>query len=123
MENIIKKAIEGGWKQEYKDHKLKKQYKQPHYWAEKDNVSSKIDVKYMVLDPLFWQALGKACGWEEKTRTYFCWGCNTGEVQRRHEACQCLYKETWKYHALLFYEINLTEGWKKAVEYLQKITK
>lgn len=64
-----------------------------------------------VCDPLFWRALGKACGWERKA----------------HE-CKCDSREDiWEdeeiTYALRFHEINLTEGWDTAVKYLEDLIK
>ncbi len=74
METIIKKAIEGGYVHNYD-----------------------LPGKLMLLDPLFWQALGKACGWNPHKKI--------SDVD-------------WIDHALRFHKINLTQGWDKAVEYL-----
>lgn len=63
MEKAIKTAIEGGWKPEYADHKIHKAYRRAGSWAKKGNTSSFIDWGHAFLDPLFWQALGKAMGW------------------------------------------------------------
>lgn len=81
MENIIKKAVEGGY-----HHTLAIQGKQ---------------YTYLVCDPIFWQALGKSCGWREEPAL----------------------KQNWEFIALSFHEINLTEGWDKAVKYLEDLIK
>ncbi len=71
----------------------------------------------IILDPLFWQALGKALGWDIAV----CEHC--GKCWRRKEKC-AIYQEfggvlePWLYHALRYYELNLTGGdtekfWKK----------
>jgi len=83
MENIIKKAIEGGYTWE---------------------VRGTVTRSEAILDQLFWQALGKACGWSEFYRE------ETG------------YSE-WLHNAIKFHEINLTQGWDKAVEYLEDLIK
>jgi hypothetical protein len=63
----------------------------------------------MYLDPLFWQSLGKACRWEEpKPRFQF-------DSDNSHK--------DWKSNALRFHEINLAEGWSKAVEWLENLIK
>lgn len=100
MENIIKKAIEGGYE-------LGKFTIDNHEKGESYNYYS--DGNYIVtLDPLFWQALGKACLWNRYS----------GNVSHKgimdftfEDGCTTCY-------ALRFHEINLTEGWDKAVEYL-----
>jgi hypothetical protein len=53
MEQAIKKAIEGGWRDRF----LSKNHK---------NTEAILVQWDALLDPLFWQALGKALGWEEK---------------------------------------------------------
>lgn len=47
---------------------------------------------------IFDHDFAKAVYGDEKTKTSTCWGCNTGEVQRRHQACQCRYEIAWKHH-------------------------
>ena len=83
MENIIKKAIEGGWSTSYVS-----------------LYSGKYYEKY-VLDPLFWQSLGKACGWH-----------HVGTIPEN---------EPFVYIALNFHEKNLTIGWDSAVEWLEEL--
>ena len=100
MENIIKKAIEGG-------------YVYP-------NVSKTTD-KFMKTDsmnPLFWQSLDKACGWEGRQSDMvdafaYTMSARTGKIP----------KTVWQRNALKFHEINLTEGWDKAVEWLNGLIK
>ena len=90
MENIIKKAIEGGW------------VNVKGATEEQIKVVLEVELKNpyrIVCDHLFWQALGKACRWN--------W----------------LDKRNWKYFAIHFHEINLTQGWDKAVEYLEDLIK
>lgn len=101
METIIKKAIEGGYDKYFK-----------RYDEEADYTlqgAGEILVKRAVLDPLFWQALGKVCGWE---------GHSPADVT----SGECEYMGDWIGNGITFHEINLTEGWEKAVEYLQQIT-
>lgn len=50
MENAIKKAIEGGFNPTFGDEMMYKKYE---------------DVSRILLDPLFWQALGKQQGWNK----------------------------------------------------------
>lgn len=137
MKDILKKAYEGGWtpkgmkEREVRD--IDGELVGMHY--QKDVSEFEI-----VCDPLFWQALGKACGWKrwfEMTSN----GCNTEEPEiilgdrgneygysfdgDDKEDFSLAQKATpeWKYRALRFHEINLTEGWEKAVEYLEDSTK
>lgn len=71
------------------------------------------------LDPLFWQALGKASGWNSGVGY-------DGEIKKWYEnqviSTQFISQEPCVYEALRFHEINLTEGWDKAVAYLLSIT-
>ncbi len=90
MEEIIKIAIEGGWK---------------------DKDFPNLDPQYMgdlyriiVCDPLFWQALGKASGWDKMIP-------------------MMAKDQWWLLDALRFHEINLTEGWDKAVAYVKETTR
>jgi hypothetical protein len=63
MEEVIKKAIKGGWKPaEYRE-RSHFRTRGRHRWN-KNTVSSSITTHEILLDPLFWQALGKALGWE-----------------------------------------------------------
>lgn len=94
MEPIIRKAIQGGY----------------HHWHLEDylqNVKpfSHFSIHEFVCDPLFWEALGKACWWDS-TKEYI-------------EFDGFL----WLKNALRFHEINLTEGWDKAIIYLSGVTK
>lgn len=99
MESIIKKAIEGGW-----SHKAPKEVKEFYF-------------KDIFLDPLFWQALGRACGWDSGCNICSTFECNN---PREHLTEKHIYPHI--NYALRFHEINLTEGWDKAVEYLQEKT-
>lgn len=86
MEPIIKKAIEGGWKPKefIKNYVL--------------NVGDRTFILDSPFDdPLFWQALGKACGWEKE------------------------YENKWMDIAHEFYAHNLVEGWSLAVKYLEDL--
>lgn len=104
MEKIIKKAIEGGF----------------NWWGYEPDAAVRTDVWYQsraVLDPLFWQALGKACEW--KKRAY-------SEVIGRksyfsREDIEPTVVEDWLYYAHQFHEINLTENFEAAIKYLEGI--
>lgn len=100
MQNIIQKAIEGGWKPEGYDFADK-----PLSW--KVQALDKVKFKErFVCDPSFWQALGKACPFKFI------------RVGNPVDGYKTDYRE-----ALEFHRINLTEGWDKAVEYLNQIIK
>lgn len=90
-----------------------------------------------ILDPFFWQALGKSCGWKQ-THTMF--NCANDNCEYRNDAdlessldgycTRCGVKRTpfekdykhWLIKAKSFHEINLTEGWEAAIKYLEGIT-
>jgi hypothetical protein len=94
MKKIINKAIEGGYETN------------THFLNSEDD--TKRLFRWCVLDPLFWQALGKSCGWEQSNDFY---KLGQGRIYN------------WHYYALEFHEINLIEGWDKAVEYLKDLIK
>lgn len=52
-----------------------------------------------VLDPLFWQALGKALGWD-----------NGGYYHHYPDNFSRFWQTEWLYHALHYHELNLTGG-------------
>lgn len=92
METIIKKAIEGGYPDER--------------YGEEDTA---------VLDPLFWKALSKACGWAENMYT--------GKMVHDPQDGYGIPEENprWLFEAKQFHEINLTHSWDAAVSYLAGI--
>ena len=96
MENIIKKAIEGGY------NGVSHQNQKGRWTGAR--VLSLDDMAWVVLDPLFWQALAQTQfkGWGDVPSENFC---------------------GWLYNAQEFYRINLTQGFDKAVEYLEEIIK
>ncbi len=95
MKEIIEKAIEGGYKYRGGD----------------------ITLRTWCLDPLFFRALGKACGWNM--------GDRSESVEFRNEHGKDLVKGYFnsqaEYFALRFHEINLTEGFDAAVDYLKTL--
>lgn len=95
MKNIIKKAIEGGWDR-----------RNMRFYAD-ENGTWDYCYEIAILDHLFWQALGKACRWEKFEEGY--------DIEGDYTKI-----ETWKSNALQFHEINLTEGFNKAVEWLEE---
>lgn len=86
METVIKKAIEGGY-----------------FPAESWIGGNDPDTGDYFMDSNFWQALGRACGWEEKNISQ--------------------HSEAWYQNAITFHQYNLTQGFDKAVEYLKELTK
>lgn len=112
MENIIKKAIEGGLYEKYLPEIT---INNDGLWinftaGDNDRVLHQSDI---ILDPLFWQALGKSC--VEKRR----WRRDLRENGREGLPDT----PAWLFHAKHFHEINLTEGWSKAVAYLEGLIK
>lgn len=103
MENIIRKAIEGGWKWRKSKVSLIKRGKELRF--QHDGYTEAVDENAIVLDPLFWKALGKAC-WDNKHKDH-----NQNYITGYYLM-----------HGITFHQINLLEGWDKAVEYLKKVT-
>lgn len=68
METAIKKAIEGGWKKHfYFSHFNNNEVALGDIRKDSENNPCfYIDKHQILLDSLFWQALGKAEGWSEK---------------------------------------------------------
>lgn len=112
MENIIKKAIEGGY-----NHQSLKSFS--HMLS--------------VLNPLFWQALGKACGWKgDKIR--MCNGCGVAlrvnenpDMNGQHggkNGCGSdiiEYEGQWLIEWHRFIDNIAEKGWDKAVEWLNDL--
>ena len=106
MENIIKKAIEGGYV-------LPKRVPIGYFSNGKfktaiGNVPSLTD---FVCDLSFWQALGKACGW-----------ATDREIKTPRLGNNIKIMGAWIHNAEMFHRINITEGWDKAIKYLEKLT-
>lgn len=100
MEKIIQKAIEGGYNNDATRDLL-------------EDFAKKIYARYdtyciIVCDPLFWQALGKACGW-------------VGVEMAMSGGHSKVVDTEWQQNALEFHKINLYEGWNKAISYLESI--
>lgn len=86
MEEAIKRALKGGWN----DTDYAFTSKEPPYEGVECQIGEwQYDVK-VFLDPLFWQALGKAEGWEEKT--YYEINCQARNYQTYEETSEI----TWK---------------------------
>ncbi len=82
MNEAITKAIEGGWN--------------PKGLQPKRPVNSAYikalmltHGKSILLDPLFWQALGKAEGWAKDQRAYPCTDCGTVGVMDYNHMMSC----------------------------------
>lgn len=146
MEKIIKKAIEANYdfeKSEYdglvpqlkfshNEFRMHKEYKvlmvrAVYLQPDGQTCASWVRFKEMckrktnqfVLDSLFWQALGKACGWTRR-------GHNRNEDELINKGMIVAHEDNtrdeWCFHALVFHEINLTEDWDKAINYLKEVT-
>ena len=145
METIIKKSIEGGYRAiihcdkevefgganagRFEKNGLETMHGDS-IWTFKHNGSSfSQQHSITVLDPLFWQALGKACGWGEEMYA------NEEEKKVLKDMttpfnADSVFIQPSKsiisgplYYALKFHEINLTQGWDKAVEWLSDLIK
>ena len=115
MENILKKAVTGGWNGKPAFNGIAVNTK---------NIQAQLFlhgnfVKVWFCDPLFWQALSKACGWGIQIGDY------KGDVHVNHQhnngKCTEMCVVPSVKNALYFHEINLTEGFEKAVEYLENL--
>ena len=99
MEKLITIAIKGDWKP-------------------KEEIAGRSYMEstaLTLLDPLFFQALGKECGWQEDTRfsEYYTTDRSMSEVITIHGE--------WKDYALRTHEINFTESLDSAIAYLLSI--
>lgn len=105
MEEIIKKAIYGGWNPRGVNMGISQ-----NGWSSLESVINLVPKYEIICDPLFWKSLGKALGWGT---TYW----YIDDLGRKR-------KETpWKTNAIYFHQINLTEGWDNAVKYLENLIK
>lgn len=111
MENIIKKAIEGGYEPKYEKTTV---LNSVIYFCDDGSIlatgeNGKIleiyDKAKIVLDPLFWQSLGKACGWKYAE-----------SIDREGRL-----NGDWINHAQEFHYINLTQSWDEAVKWLEDL--
>lgn len=102
MENIIKTAIAGGYRGV--SHRNQEGRCTGVYVLKGD------DIAWVVLDPLFWQALGKARGWTDK-------------YIKKNNGSFIYGGKIWLNTGLTFHRINLTEGWDAAIIYLKELIK
>lgn len=130
MEKIIKKALEGGWGTYPIDFRFAKQNFVEEIvlvCPDEDELSEreKLTFSEIICDPLFWQALGNACGWAGVHVMPVSWISSNRKTRGEKKILKTQFQEKieWQYHALRFHEINLTESFEKAVEYLSSITK
>lgn len=108
MESIIQKAIDGGYENKIHDIELM-------HHARFSNIKhlGKCEKTVVVCDPLFWQALGKACEWESDIHF----------VKDKSEGMSDIMAicGEWRDRALEFHRINLMESWDEAVNWLQSV--
>ncbi len=112
MKKIIEKAIAGGY---YERSKPMLDVNNDGCWvsfcaAGDTRVLHQSDI---VLDPLFWKALGKACGWrlQDDSNPF----SSVGDVD------EYLDQDEWISYASCFHGKNLVEGWDAAVKYLSDL--
>jgi hypothetical protein len=113
MENIIKKAVEGGWgnigsasitRIDCDSADIDGKF-YIHFWENVQSDMFSYNTFQVFCDPLFWQALGKACGW--KGEKFF-----NGNLE-----------DEWMENAIKFHKTNLTKGFQPAVEWLEQVIK
>ncbi len=123
MESIIKKAIEGGYN---KINPNNTTFNKGYFisgrcavWKNDFNEQYILDLNFIFLDPLFWQALGNGCNWGQKHTKFTdkLWLSFDEGVRILAEG------DAVKFNHRRFHEINLTEGWQAAINYLTEITK
>jgi len=68
VEDAVKQAIDGGWKSDFKAVRGTDMFfADGSFWLKgTDGSTVLISYEQILIDPLFWQALGKARGWGEK---------------------------------------------------------
>ncbi len=78
MEEAIKIAIDNNWLSHLHEYTYRKIDDTTYYFEVKGSPlpGYQRSVFTILLDPLFWQALGKGFGWE---KTDYCWGCGYDE--------------------------------------------
>lgn len=119
MEDIIKLAIEAGWKPKGAPEFLELRMSGSvavFITRYLDGGYNSIDYRKeeIVCDRTFWKSLNQACGWKTFT-------LEDGTQSNRVFDDGRNWIETWKGYALKFMEINLTEGWDAAIEYLSTL--
>lgn len=111
MEEAIKKAIEAGYKAPFG-----KPYKTNHYRTKPEGlnltaISQDLNIHAVLLDPAFWQALGKAMGWLTEGHQWSTGGqrCDCCGAWDDDMTPPGAYDYCWKYHWHLFIDY-LSEG-------------
>lgn len=63
------------------------------------------EVESIILDPLFWQSLGKALGWGQKDKLFtFAYSDNSTSIA--HSG----FRDEWQFHAHQYFDIKMTNG-------------
>jgi len=112
MENIIKKAIEGGYERKNGSFLL------PMKLNDEFDVWE-YDHNAIVLDPLFWQALGKACGWRMWMPNDVVWKSHSDFDKIL--ICGVYKIDTPLYFSSVFNSINFEKGLNEAVRWLEDL--
>lgn len=123
MEKIIKKAIDGGWKEEelfigsyaYFPNgmgNIEVRYDRIYMTRLKKNGKSGRVIQYwkfqdLVIDTTFWKALSVACKWK-----------GNRQIEWDERLIQKNIPD-WHFYALRFHELNLTSGFNEAVKWLE----
>lgn len=112
---IIEKAISGGWRPhngtDYSHHKIRKANKRGGCYLENESRTTFLDFRHTVVDPTFWQALGKSLKWSNYAV------CSTHGQYCILNCSQAVPFE-WMYQAHRFYDLILQgqdtgEFWKE----------
>lgn len=118
---IIEKAIEGGWSPDCNNPRWLHFMKDGLAWRQFDNEmplpfdTNLVHFATTVIDPTFWQALGKELGWNKRV----CKGCGSeakpveGEYHRICPTCNRGNEDRidgWQFRAHRFYNLLLTGG-------------
>ena len=108
MKEIVEKSIKGGYFAKLQSEMVLYEIELPT--ARESIKYIELKEKYLnqnaVLDPIFWQSLGKACAWDKQMYT---------EHQNATPGFWYLDK------ALRFHEINLTKGFSYAIDWLTEL--
>lgn len=105
----IEKAVKGGWRQfASSDEEIRVDLTNntwPMIWGTAPSGLAKgLPVAVAALDPTFWQALEKSCGWDKMFTELIDVEQDGGIAIMEHKV------ETWLHYARLFYDLILTGG-------------
>lgn len=112
-EEIIKVAQEGGF---YEHDFLYFSDEQDRYVFSNNKCLEEI-----FMNPKFWEAIGKAKGWKYKAYKMGAWQTEETDLSSMSDT-PFRYPE-WQYHAITFYNINLTQSFDDAINYLYELIK